>query len=92
MTFKTEFPDFPPYFYPELPEGFEDSSWHNDECPSMLNEKMQLCIFIADEAPLYVVRALDAEGQLTDDELLQTDKWEQVLAFINQKRGTDEKL
>ena len=30
-----EFPDFPVADYPTLPEGFADSSWHNDACPSM---------------------------------------------------------
>lgn len=34
MTYKTEFPDFD-YTLPTVP-GFEDASWHNDICPSLM--------------------------------------------------------
>jgi len=29
-----EFPDFPIMAVPELPDGWDDTSWHNDVCPS----------------------------------------------------------
>jgi hypothetical protein len=36
MTYKNEFPDFDDVL-PSL-EGFQDSSWHNDACPSLRME------------------------------------------------------
>lgn len=41
---KKEFPDFDE----DLPviEGFKDSSWHNDACPSMMNEEMHLLLYV----------------------------------------------
>lgn len=29
-----EFPDYPAGDLPPMPEGWHDSSWHNDACPS----------------------------------------------------------
>lgn len=37
MTYATEFPDFPADAFPVLPDGWHDSSWHNDTCPSARN-------------------------------------------------------
>lgn len=34
MTYKDEFPNFD-YDLPDLGEGWEDNSWHNDVCPSL---------------------------------------------------------
>ena len=34
MTYKIEFPAFD-YDLPDLGEGWEDNSWHNDACPSL---------------------------------------------------------
>lgn len=31
--YRTEFPDFAPETMPALPEGWADTSWHNDQCP-----------------------------------------------------------
>lgn len=39
-----EFPDMTDM--PALPEGFEDTSWHNDICPSYTSDKLGLSIFI----------------------------------------------
>jgi hypothetical protein len=33
MTYKNEFPDYD--YEIKMPEGFWDSSWHNDVCPSI---------------------------------------------------------
>lgn len=46
MTFQTEFPDFDETTMPVIPAGFEDVSWHNDTCPSFLNETAGLIIFV----------------------------------------------
>ena len=34
MTVSTEFPDYPLSSLPSLPTAWEDTSWHNDTCPS----------------------------------------------------------
>lgn len=41
---KKEFPDFDE----ALPviEGFKDSSWHNDACPSLINEALHLLLYV----------------------------------------------
>lgn len=44
-NFELEFPDYPAADMPVMPEGFEDVSWHNDTCPSFLNEDEGLIIF-----------------------------------------------
>ena len=43
MQYFIEFPDYDA----ELPvlQGFEDSSWHNDVCPSLLNDAKGLVVF-----------------------------------------------
>lgn len=46
MTFQIEFPDFDAATMPAIPAGFEDVSWHNDTCPSFLNETAGLIIFV----------------------------------------------
>ena len=38
---RIEFPDFPVEDMPTLPEGWVDASWHNDACPSFVNEKLK---------------------------------------------------
>jgi hypothetical protein len=32
--YRKEFPDFAPETMPALPEGWADTSWRNDQCPS----------------------------------------------------------
>ena len=93
--FKQEFPNFPVDAFPALPAGFEDSSWHNDVCPSITNEKAHLHVFIDFPAPQereepslnrFFVNRLDADGCLTEAEpLLQTDDWEEVMLLIEPK-------
>lgn len=40
MTYRDEFPDFD-YELPVIP-GFEDHSWHNDVCPSLVSTDRKL--------------------------------------------------
>ena len=46
MTNHSEFPDYALSDLPAMPEGFADSSWHNDTCPSFIDEAHRLRIFI----------------------------------------------
>lgn len=50
-NWQIEFPDFTAADMPRIPEGFEDVSWHNDSCPSFLNERAGLMIFVERIAP-----------------------------------------
>jgi len=94
-VFKQEFPRFPVDAFPALPGGFEDSSWHNDVCPSITNEKAQLHIFVdypeakdreCKGMKRYSVNRLDVEGCLTDaDPVLLTDDWAEVMLLIEPK-------
>ena len=88
MTCKTEFPDFPDSDMPAIPAGFEDSSWHNDACPSMRNATLQLLIWINYSDPekqetlgwprFLVVDENDERGEAT----LETDDWNEVLQHL----------
>src|SRR5687768_13043239 len=44
--YRTEFPDYPIDAMPPIPEGFVDTSWHNDTCPSFTNAELGLVLFI----------------------------------------------
>jgi hypothetical protein len=43
---RIEFPGFPVEDMPTLPEGWVDASWHNDACPSFVNEGLKAAIFV----------------------------------------------
>lgn len=101
MTYQTEFPDFPASDMPPLPEGFTDSSWHNDACPSITNEALRMLVYIDysdiekreeqgdEDCPRFIVHPLDAEGCFIPDEkeLLLTDKWDDVLDLIARRKA-----
>lgn len=44
--FRAEFPDFDPASMPTIPDAFEDTSWHNDSCPSFRSEALGLELFV----------------------------------------------
>ncbi len=92
-TYQSEFPDFPASDMPVMPEGFADSSWHNDSCPSFTNSALQLIIFvdyldptqreIGTDSDRFIVQALDSEGSLTGEfPLVATENWNEVSAFV----------
>lgn len=43
-TFTTEFPDYPAEDMPALPDGWVDTSWHNDACPSFTKGRVKMHI------------------------------------------------
>lgn len=89
MTFRTEFPDFDPATMPAIPSGFDDVSWHNDMCPSFLNEAAGLIIFVDyvdckerefPEIPRFTLGTWDNGN--TGNDIVSTDDWQLVLAAI----------
>jgi len=92
MSWQTEFPDFPAADLPAIPAGFEDTSWHNDACPSFTSDQIGLTIWVDYLDP--ALRELEGayqrfcvtpqdHGVETTEPSLMTDSWEEVLAFIN---------
>jgi hypothetical protein len=90
MPFNTEFPDYPAADMPELPEGFEDTSWHHDICPSYSNAHMQIFIDYIDPAlrehgneyPRFTALPIKDGIIITGNSCLVTDDWNEVLAYI----------
>jgi hypothetical protein len=81
------FPDFPAEDFPALPEGFEESSYSNDICPSMASASLFIFVNYADKALRerdfrYQVCRYDPSDCEVGDVLLTTDDWAEVLALI----------
>lgn len=91
QDYRKEFPDFPELDF-ELPEGFEDCSWHNDAMPRFC--KMGIAPFLSlwVNYPNEEDREIDSGGRftlsLTDvhqehiKDLFFTDSSEEMLKFI----------
>ena len=88
MSFKEEFPDFDPADMPAIPAGFDDVSWHNDMCPSFLNERAGLIIFVDyaepakrefPECPRFSVATWDNGACETT---MDSEEWADVLAHV----------
>lgn len=80
----------------ELPEGvdlnalhpsFEDSSWHNDACPSFTSTELGLRLWIdyppelsdmGDDFPRFGLSRIDEHEEWVSD-VLATDDWQEVL-------------
>ena len=84
-----EFPDYGTMDV-SAPEGFKDSSWHNDICPSFTNEAKNLIIWVdyADpekrEYPLtwrFMLCSIDADG-ICSVVIAESDSWADILAAI----------
>lgn len=77
-----EFPDFSPSSLPSLPPTWEDTSWHNDVCPSWCTPDRGLQVFVDYEEPSMRefpdtprFTVVDQEGE----EVVSTDDWSEVL-------------
>lgn len=93
MTFHAEFPDYPLSDLPAMPEGFADSSWYNDTCPSYLDEVSGLKIFIDYVDPAKRECASDTRFNVQRDAddgsyevVFQSDHWAAVLNFIQAEK------
>jgi hypothetical protein len=95
-SFRTEFPGFPPGAYPNLPESFEDSSWHNDSCPSMSSGGLGLLVYVdypdpADREDRSLTRysvIATVGGEVTYPPVLETDLWADVMDLV-ERSGRD---
>lgn len=96
MTFREEFPDYPAGEMPAAPEGFDDTSWHNDACPSFTSDALGLTIFVDYPTPedrefpdtrRFSVSSQD-HGVETSGPCFDTDDWQEVLDFIAAHRKT----
>jgi hypothetical protein len=87
---ETEFPSYPHATLPDL-TGFEDTSWHNDACPSFRKGNYLVWIDWPDDGDReypggqqFIVCELDETGCLTgDDPVLETNGWHFVQTFLN---------
>lgn len=91
MTFQTAFPDYPAADMPTIPAGFEDTSWHNDICPSFTDAINGYRLFIdyADRAmrefddatKRFTLYPLDEDGE-QGEPLVETESWNEMLCEI----------
>lgn len=90
MTFQTEFPDFDATTLPAIPEGWTDTSWHNDICPSF-NTGKGTYVFVDfadielrefDGCKRFSVHT-DPEVTNSNDVLFESDDWADVLKFVD---------
>lgn len=89
-TFLTEFPDYPAAEMPALPDGWTDTSWHEEACPSFTCGRYQMFIdyicpvsrevAICERFNLYL---LDEDGCFADDEpIMWTNDPERAIAVM----------
>lgn len=78
----------------EIPKGFVDSSSLNDQCASIISEELDLQIFIdakdlADRENEELARfcIINASECGEGNSLLETDIFEDVLAFIERRKA-----
>lgn len=91
--FSTEFRSFDASTLPAIPPLFVDTSWRNDICPTFSAETLGLTIWVDypeakdrefPEWKRFRVTTLTGHDDIRD--LLETDSWVDVLAFIAKPR------
>lgn len=85
-TYRTEFPDFDPATMPALPAHFEDHSWNQDTCPIFSSEwcGVNVGIDYADKTLREYEDGTRFFASHVCGEEINTDNWNDVLAFIAQ--------
>ena len=97
-NWQTAFPDYPATEMVGVPDGFIDTSWENDICPSFTSDVLGLTIWVdyphaADrEYPEWARFRVTPQdhGVETSGEGLEADDWSEVLAFIAARTLSDE--
>lgn len=95
MTYATEFPDFDADGAAKIDSlvatgAWEDKSWHNDSCPSVMCDVVEIYIDYLDDDKREF-RAEDLGGTPSPrftifcegDEVASVNDWADVLAYIN---------
>lgn len=101
MSWQDEFPDFDISGMPEIPEGFEDQSWHNDACPHFANVSLGIAIWVDypnakdrefPEQERFNIQPVDADGAPADGEcILMADDWTAILQKVADIRSEMER-
>ena len=89
MTYRTEFPDFDDDVHPAKAAalGFtDDTSWHNDTCPSFTCDVFVLFIDYADLSKREHIEAARFSIQDQGESVLETDDWDDVRAYVEDGR------
>lgn len=87
-SYKNVFPDFDHDVV--IPDGFEDTSWGNDICPSFFNLALQISLYVDyanperrewPELKQFSLHRTDEVGGRLDggEDLVNTDDWQEVL-------------
>lgn len=101
-TLRQEFPDYDVATLPPIPEGFDDTSWHNNSAPSFESSELRLAVWTdyadaeqsewpemrrAGDLKRFSVNRTDADGAyISDEPELSSDEWADVEAFITAER------
>lgn len=92
MPITNEFPDYAPETLPAIPAGWEDTSWHNDACPSFTVANVQVMIDYevpelreTPELKRFSAFTFDDEGYT--ENFILTDSWDELLAAVAGKVG-----
>ena len=89
-----EFPDYEQISLPLIPQGWEESSWHNDSCPSFVIGETGLQVYLDYPKPedrelqgghRYCVLKANADGSVQD--LGSSDVWSAVLAIVREHQA-----
>jgi hypothetical protein len=92
---KRTHPEFEGIDFP-LPEGFKDTSWQHDTCPSFQNKELGVQLFVDYANPeMREVKGFKRftlveyeDGEATDSEALaHTDDFAEVLTAIDERRA-----
>lgn len=93
-NYQQEFPDFAAADLPAIPQGFEDSSWHNDACPSFISAELGLRIWInyADKEKReqqgdsrFGLQVENTDDDITDP--VNSDDWAVILEAVEEERA-----
>ena len=86
-SYTKEFPDFGPMDV-VIPEGFKDTSWHNDICPSFSSATHKIWVDYANPTDReleyqsrFTLCLIDADGEYIDT-LTQSDDWTDILKAL----------
>lgn len=85
MTYRTEFPDFPPETMPVIPPHWVDVSWKNDACPSFrVIPDLLVWVDYADPSQREHPESNRFSVQDSHRILIETDDWEEVIKAVDE--------